>query len=505
MHIKKGKRNAEEHFGLSGVEKKLCDMLPVLMQINEQHRFGRFGFDICIQNITPIGPGGALKLMPNALNNAAVRPGYSPPEQYFTGKRLGRWSDVYKASALIYFLIAGELPPAAFKREQNEPVFDTPLPERLLGIANEVEKGLALDIDERPNTLENLYKAIKSLEPCGFDKAPKFKTQLFAVALIAMASLSGSVFAVNEINYSRAVAFANECAFEKAERSLNGVLEFYRDAKKLRQYVNAGLLLEKQNFDEAEQQFKALGEYQNACEMVSETKYKRSLHILENKDYIRAKQNFDSLGNYRDCVFLAKEAAYLQAVEYKKAGNIIDSLALLNSIQPYKDSNEKIIRLHESVYKKALEYFRNYEYCSAYDYFKATAGYLQSDSYAAVCKILNLPFEAFNEDCFSQLVAYSDKIDLSDVLMNDDFIILFLQGCWEDGKNNSLKIAEDKSVITNMPYKNGIYFYFKDSALIIKTGDNKEHKAFVFKYINKNSINVYCCKNAKSYTLLRKY
>lgn len=502
MRIKAKCRNKK--LNDNSIEHKLYDMLPVLRQICKLHRAGRYGFDICAQNIAPAGAKGKQKLLPNALYNAPLRPGYSAPEQYFSDRPQGVWTDVYKASALVFLLITGKLPDAAFERQQGEPVFASPVPPRLSAVAKAVEQGLEQDISKRAASLDILCKEIQSLLPYGYDaenSAPAGKTKRLNLLLIAAAAVFCGVWAVSEINYSSALEYAQQGAFDKAACSIGGVPAFYRDAQNLSLYIDAGILQSKGSYDEAELLFKQMGDYRDSALMVSETRYKRALYLLESGSFEQAQAQFTALGDYSDAPKMAKEAAYKRASTLAKAGELFSARSIISAIHPYKDSETLINSINASIYEKALEHYEKREYFSAGQLFTALPGYLQADSYSTVCAALSAL--KFGHPQLEQLMLCADEIDLSRAFMREDIIGLFLEGTWKDAKGSTLIVAQDKSVTTNLPWKKGICYYFSSAALYIRTSDDKDIKAFEFIYIDKNTISVYCCQNGRTYTLTR--
>ncbi len=485
--------------GKNGMQ--LCDILPVLRQINALHSTGRCGFDICAQNIAKIGFRGTFKLLPKAFYKTRLRPGYSAPEQY-SGSLKDRRSDVYKASALVFFLMTGELPKAAFERRQGEPAFITPVPKRFSAVADEVEKGLAPDISQRAASLDALCEAIQSLSPDCTKTAPVRNSKRLALLIVTVAALFFGTLAVSEINYAQAEKYAEEGAFDKAERSLDGVPAFYKDAKQLRLYINAGILGDEGSFDEAERLFAAMGDYRGAALMVDKTRYSRALHQLEEGYFQQAQTQFEALGGYRDARNMAKEAAYKRAAALKKNGELLSARCLLAAICPYKDCETLISSLNTGIYEKAFEYYNNSDYSKAAEYFSAVPGHMQADSFGILCSVLS-PGTELEQSGFEQLMLCADEIDMSLIFMREDIIGMFLKGEWKDKKGNTLITAEDQSVTTNLPWEKGRYCYFGDAAVYIKTRGSSDVKAFEFEYIDKDTISVYCCKNGRTYTLSR--
>lgn len=92
-----------------------------------------------------------------------VSDGYAPPEQYFVqGKRTAA-TDVYGLAATLYTLLTARLPIAAMSRAQQKMLTPTELQPQLSGTVNQaVLKGMAMDIQYRPATVEEWLKLLSN-------------------------------------------------------------------------------------------------------------------------------------------------------------------------------------------------------------------------------------------------------------------------------------------------------------------------------------------------------
>ncbi|NES79032.1 MULTISPECIES: serine/threonine-protein kinase [Okeania] len=92
-----------------------------------------------------------------------VSDGYAPPEQYFVqGKRTAA-TDVYGLAATLYTLLTARLPIAAMNRAQQEMPTPRELQPQLSGTVNQaVLKGMAMDIQYRPATVEEWLKDLSN-------------------------------------------------------------------------------------------------------------------------------------------------------------------------------------------------------------------------------------------------------------------------------------------------------------------------------------------------------
>ena len=83
----------------------------------------------------------------------AATDGYAPPEQYYEENPRGTAIDIYALGAVLYFLVRGEPPPPALQRKENNAHLRWPR-----GVSKklkaEIEHAMALEVNERPATVE---------------------------------------------------------------------------------------------------------------------------------------------------------------------------------------------------------------------------------------------------------------------------------------------------------------------------------------------------------------
>jgi len=147
-------------------------MLPVLDALSQIHAKGIIHRDIAPDNIF-ITTDGTVKLLDfgaarHSLGNvsqsldAIVKYGFAPKEQYSRRGRQGPYTDVYAASATIYFALTGVKPDDAIDRSTE----DTMPPPSILGakISEEVDnalmKGLAVEARDRYQSAAELKQAL---------------------------------------------------------------------------------------------------------------------------------------------------------------------------------------------------------------------------------------------------------------------------------------------------------------------------------------------------------
>ena len=123
---------------------------------------------------------------------------FDAPEKRFGAKECGPFTDVYAISAVLYEATTGFLPPNAMQREQGRNLrFPNGFPEKERSV---IEKGLALDKNERYGSVSEFYSALKG-EKTDSKKTPRSEiarrlTLAFAIVCFAV---SGGILINNYV------------------------------------------------------------------------------------------------------------------------------------------------------------------------------------------------------------------------------------------------------------------------------------------------------------------
>lgn len=145
----------------------LAELIPVLDALHEQ---GRICGDISVHSVGLDESGHAHLMALDAHSDPADRlralaPGYAPFELYTESPQWprGPWTDVYALSAVVYSLVAGQRPPPATERYEDD-VFQ-PLTSLGLGKYTEafllaIDAGLALNPADRPQSMQKFAESL---------------------------------------------------------------------------------------------------------------------------------------------------------------------------------------------------------------------------------------------------------------------------------------------------------------------------------------------------------
>lgn len=175
----------DNHGGWLGVDETLKLMEPVISILGKLHQSGLIHRDISPDNIMMdedgsvklIDFGGSKKL---GFNNQQVflgKWGFAPLEQMLSKlSEQGPWTDIYGICATLYCMMTGDVPPASYERNEKDEIIN--LADYTITIdkkiADAIMKGLSMEISERQQSIEELYRDLYGLSPeeKGVEKKP---------------------------------------------------------------------------------------------------------------------------------------------------------------------------------------------------------------------------------------------------------------------------------------------------------------------------------------------
>ena len=154
---------------------------PMMEDLDKVHAQGLIHRDISPDNIM-IQPDGKVKLLDlgaakdltlqkEGTSQLVTKKGFSPPEQYMDGGKIGPWTDVYALCATIYYVCYGKLTPPALERMFTDDLtFEIagkePLPETVTAA---LKRGLALQPGERTQSVAQLLSELENPGPNSVD------------------------------------------------------------------------------------------------------------------------------------------------------------------------------------------------------------------------------------------------------------------------------------------------------------------------------------------------
>ncbi len=149
-------------------EQKAYQMLaPIFDALETVHQAGIIHRDIkpsnimlCIDGTIKLIDFGSARQEDNYTKTALLTEGYAPPEQYEEHGNQGTWTDVYSMCATLYRMVTGKKPPASWSRYRKDTI---EIPKGLKH-REELKKGLALEVEDRWQTIGQLRAALGDLK-----------------------------------------------------------------------------------------------------------------------------------------------------------------------------------------------------------------------------------------------------------------------------------------------------------------------------------------------------
>lgn len=184
-------------------------MKPVIKSLQIIHEAGIIHRDISPDNImidennkvTIIDFGSARYFEDEKSKTIMLKRGYAPPEQYVKNGLQGPWTDVYSLMATIYFMLTSNRLPESLSliggSAKIEPIskFVPNIPKQ---VENVILKGLEVDVDNRLQTAEEVWKCLYDGKKLTSPQATVGKIVVIFISVIGALILVGlgSMFAL---------------------------------------------------------------------------------------------------------------------------------------------------------------------------------------------------------------------------------------------------------------------------------------------------------------------
>ena len=162
---------------------QLMPILQTLMNALEQiHSAGLIHRDISPDNIFLTRDGnvrlidfGSVRAYQGGDHfTALIKHSFAPWEQYLTKGNQGPWTDIYALCVTAYFALSGKCPPRATERRLNDTLI--PLEQLCPGVPRQVcqaiQKGMAVQMEDRYQSVAQLRAALTDMPPAGNVPAP---------------------------------------------------------------------------------------------------------------------------------------------------------------------------------------------------------------------------------------------------------------------------------------------------------------------------------------------
>ena len=502
---------------LSGLTRSLTPqeavslLMPVFITVRDQNQAGRLLQKLSPLNIVIKGQAASLDL--NRLAQSPLTLQFAAPEQKETGTA-SQTTDIYALSTILSTMIQ---PRAVGELSTADAAF--------LAI---LEKGMAARPEDRYPSMQELIFALapyntQAVLPADSTADPsdpeKPKTErkrlsfhwkkaytrrlciaLPALALIAVlghciATYSLAMSAMKNVDVLKAADYVEDMWFTKLLKEDDWG------------YLSAAIHTKNGHYTKAQELLLYYLDYQNSNELVTEVLYQKALASFNCGNYTSASSAFKSLDNYKDSFDYYQSATYKLAMESIDSEDEITAYKILETISGYKDTDDLLDVLLDIIYLKGIQSYRNssYPYVSAknnFDFvYKKNSTYERVRDYLFLCNIAS-GWSGGNTDTLLELVGFENANEL--ILKQQNTAEEFLKGNWK-GDGKYFRIDDEGDSRYDLPFEDwGYYYFFKDGWYTLENKAKSEtRKTAQFTIINKNTIQVYCLKNSKTYTLYR--
>lgn len=228
--------------------------------------------------------------------------------------------------------------------------------------------------------------------------------------------------------------------------------------------------------------------------------YNNTLSAIENESFTLAQKYLQQIDNYE--VLFPEETAYIDAAVLWEQGKNIEALKAFKKIRP--EVPESIIEeVSDEIYRDAKAYYASGAYSQAKNYFTEIKNFENSGKYLTLISARNTE-SALR---YSNLIEIFYFEDAQEIIQESDFYLTtFLIGRWKsaDGSYHfEMEDGDDFTVSCNLPRKGtGKYYEIDDGRY--KLGNNEEYiDCYKFTIVDRDTINIYCYKNEKTYTMNR--
>ena len=123
-----------------------------------------------------------------------------------------------------------------------------------------------------------------------------------------------------------------------------------------RKYNSACNALEAQRFDEAYDEFTALGDYKDSKTKATEAIYQKGVYLSKHEKYKEAAEIFQGLGDYNDSREQYQSAYYNYGLQLMGNGEYFDAISVFSSLGDYNDSQTMV---YEAKYGYIINHLDN--------------------------------------------------------------------------------------------------------------------------------------------------
>ena len=205
--------------------------------------------------------------------------------------------------------------------------------------------------------------------------------------LLAGGIVAAVIISIPQVNYLRAGEMLKKGEYEQAA-AVYQELGTYKNASEMAQeayYRRAMEELDGKHWETAAGIFQSLGDYKNSSAKALECIYQKAEDFLDRAEYRQARELFLSLEGYSDSANRAQECIYLEAEDFAAEGNYQRAAELYGQVPDFRDA---AFRASQSRYSFASGLMEQKDYEGAAAVFELLGGYSDSRAQLAECNRL---------------------------------------------------------------------------------------------------------------------
>lgn len=205
------------------------------------------------------------------------------------------------------------------------------------------------------------YERVKPMK-----KWPLFA--LIALCAVLLVSCFLAFYFANDNKYAQALQLAHAWEFNEADKLTGILLPQHPQLKELHSYIQAGFLMENGNYENAQKEFTALGDFLDSQTLTKECQFRQAQKLFSLGNYAEAREILVQLGNYSEAQLWADESAYRMGTGYyTQLADAVDPLDIItlaqnainqfNSAANHENASIMLERTSAYIYSLAVEAF----------------------------------------------------------------------------------------------------------------------------------------------------
>ena len=274
------------------------------------------------------------------------------------------------------------------------------------------------------------------------------------------------------------------------------------------EYVDAGCLMDARKYEEAKKSFESLSGYIDADGLALEAKYRWALQLADKGEFSSAVKLLDTLSKkgYKDSEEKVKDIHYRWAWALVDEEKYTQALPILESIRGYSDVNDAISIVKELIYLEGQTLYYEKEFVKAKSRFQVISSYADSEKYLILLDAQCSSLFQDTEMIVDNLIGIFSFEDAAKLLLSTHAIgEKFLSGKWK-GDGYYFTLDDEGSISYSLPWFDyGDFYRIEDGAILLFPEDDENNTRVLFNVsaLTPDSIQVFCHKNSKTYTLYR--